>query len=427
MVARVTNRSGSTITIEAVIDINGSMLNAEESILRAVNEVGAVATGEALRRFDADGGAIKVGGVKWYSNLPKEKFYQTPFGEIAVERHVYQRAEGGQTFCPMEAGARTMRNATPRFAKMVSHKLAQGTAADVKFDLQENHGRVISKLLAQELSAFVSAVVQAKEELWSYSMPQMRSEISTIGISVDGTCTLLFGKRWQEAMTGSISLYDNMGEHQHTIFVGTATETGNESFFVRMEREIAHVKKLYPSAHYVGIVDGTKANWEFLRTHVQEQIIDFHHAATYLIHAAEAIFEHDHEMRVSWIGDRCALLKNDLRGAQIILDELGAVDCRILKDARRKILHECIQFFNDHFNQMKYARHQAMSMPISSGEIEAACLTLIKRRLSRHGMRWKGNGAQMILSLRAVLLTETRWEQFWQKIEQFGVPELEDM
>jgi hypothetical protein len=425
MVARVTSRSGSTITIETVIDINGSMLTAEESILTAVNEVGAVATGEALRRFDADGGPIKVGGVKWYSNHPKEKFYQTPFGEIGVERRVYQRAEGGQTFCPMEMGARTMRNATPRFAKMVAHKLAHGTAADVKFDLEQNHGRVISKLLAQELSAFVSAVVHAKEELWSYSIPKMNVEISTIGIGIDGTCTLLFGKRWQEAMTGSISLYDNMGAHQHTIFVGTAVESGNESFFIRMEKEIAHVKQLYPTAHYVGIVDGIKATSDFLRMHVQEQIVDFHHVSTYLIQAAEAIFEREHESGVAWLSERSALLKNDLRGAQIILDELGAYDSQIWKDERRKNILECIQFFKDHGMQMQYAKHQATGMPISSGMIEAACLTLIKRRLSKHGMRWKGNGAQMILSLRALLLTETRWGQFWQKIEQFGVPELE--
>ena len=54
----------------------------------------------------------------------------------------------------------------------------------------------------------------------------------------------------------------------------------------------------------------------------------------------------------------------------------------------------------------------------------AACKTLVKQRLCRSGMRWKENGAQMILSLRALLLTQTRWAQFWSKIEQYGVPEV---
>jgi hypothetical protein len=30
----------------------------------------------------------------------------------------------------------------------------------------------------------------------------------------------------------------------------------------------------------------------------------------------------------------------------------------------------------------------------------------------------------VILSLRALLLSETRWAQFWNKVEQFGVPQI---
>jgi hypothetical protein len=37
-------------------------------------------------------------------------------------------------------------------------------------------------------------------------------------------------------------------------------------------------------------------------------------------------------------------------------------------------------------------------------------------------MRWKEKGAQMILSLRALLLTQTRWSQFRRKLEQYGTP-----
>jgi hypothetical protein len=46
--------------------------------------------------------------------------------------------------------------------------------------------------------------------------------------------------------------------------------------------------------------------------------------------------------------------------------------------------------------------------------------TLVKQRLCRPGMRRKEDGAQMILSLRALLLTPTRWDQFWRKLEQYG-------
>src|SRR5713101_5995234 len=175
METQVTAREGSAIKIETWVELSGSMLTAEESILAAVNEVGSVATQEALKRFDADGDPIVLGGVKWYCKGELPKTYQAPYGAVSIERHVYQQAGGGKTFCPLETHARIVRTATPRFAKLVSHKLAQGVAAEVATDLKENHGRAISKLLVQELGAFVGGVVQAKEESWSYATPKMES------------------------------------------------------------------------------------------------------------------------------------------------------------------------------------------------------------------------------------------------------------
>ena len=55
MEAQVTAREGSAIKLEVWVDLSGSMLMAEEAILSAVNEIGNVATKEALSRFDADG------------------------------------------------------------------------------------------------------------------------------------------------------------------------------------------------------------------------------------------------------------------------------------------------------------------------------------------------------------------------------------
>ena len=158
VISQVTGREGTTITIQTTVDLSGSMLAVEEAILASVNEVGVIATQEGLKRFDGDGDPIVLGGIKWYSRAAEEKTYQTPYGEVSVERHLYQRAGGGQTYCPMEHGARIVHTATPRFAKMVSHKLAQSSALQVKSDLGENHGRTLSKLLIQDIGTFVATV-----------------------------------------------------------------------------------------------------------------------------------------------------------------------------------------------------------------------------------------------------------------------------
>jgi hypothetical protein len=91
---------------------------------------------------------------------------------------------------------------------------------------------------------------------------------------------------------------------------------------------------------------------------------------------------------------------------------------------QKKDLQACITYFDNHVHQVRYARYVEQGIPIGSGVTEAACKTLVKQRLCCSGMRWKPEGAQIILSLRALVLTNGRWEQFWQKLNQYGVPEL---
>jgi len=424
MTARITQSNGTSVTIELTVDIEGPMLKVEEAIQLALNEAGVLATQEALKRFDSDGAPIVLGGVKWYAKAPQAKYYQTPYGQAQVRRHVYERAEGGATFCPLEQGARTLRNATPRFAKMVASKLAQGAAADVKRDLEENHGRPMTKLLAQELSAFVSAVVQAREEQWHYATPVIDADIVSIGVGVDGTCLLLCDGQWREAMTGSISLYDRAGTRHHTCYVGTAPEHGKATFYERMAREIAHVKRLYPQARVVGIADGARSNWAFLAQHVDEQIVDYYHAREYLTQAADALLGAATPERDAWLQECETLLLEDWQGAAKLVAQWEKVDQTGWSAERRDVFGACLRYFRHHRQRMHYVRYRDMGWPIGSGVTEAACKTLVKQRLCRSGMRWTPPGAQVILSLRALLLSETRWTQFWNKVSQFGVPHI---
>ena len=55
MVARIIEREGDEVTIAVKVNVTGPMLHVEEAILTATNELGAVATVEALKQFDADG------------------------------------------------------------------------------------------------------------------------------------------------------------------------------------------------------------------------------------------------------------------------------------------------------------------------------------------------------------------------------------
>ena len=83
-------------------------------------------------------------------------------------------------------------------------------------------------------------------------------------------------------------------------------------------------------------------------------------------------------------------------------------------------LAQALTYFTNHQHQMNYAEHIAAQLPIGSGVTEAACKTLVKQRLCCSGMRWKNQGAGIILSLRSLVQSGDRWEQFWNNIDQYG-------
>jgi hypothetical protein len=211
---------GDTVRMELNIKLSRSMLESEETILNALNEAGCRATGEALKRFDTDGSAIVIGGMKWTSKGEEPKYYQTPYGEVEVLRHVYQTSAGGKTYCPLERDARIVVTSTPRFAKVVSHKFGCGGSTQVESDLAENHGRRVARSYLQNLAEAVGSIVQAKEETWHYATPRLTVPVHTVAIGLEGTCMLLCEEGYRQAMVGRISLYDQQGERLHTMYVG---------------------------------------------------------------------------------------------------------------------------------------------------------------------------------------------------------------
>ena len=71
---------------------------------------------------------------------------------------------------------------------------------------------------------------------------------------------------------------------------------------------------------------------------------------------------------------------------------------------------------------MNYALHLEQNLPLGSGVTEAACKTIVKQRLCCSGMKWQEAGAAIVLSLRTLVHSRGRWEQFWSKIDQYGFP-----
>jgi hypothetical protein len=136
-------------------------------------------------------------------------------------------------------------------------------------------------------------------------------EIASVAIGLDGTCMLLCDTGLREAMVGTISLYDILGERAHTIYIGATPEYGKAKFLERLEREIQRTKARYPQANYIGIADGAASNWQFLKRHTSEQVLDFYHASGYLGAVAIALHPKDLSQQQHWLNEQCHHLKHN--------------------------------------------------------------------------------------------------------------------
>jgi hypothetical protein len=424
MNATIIARTSTSFTLQIEVPYNPSMLDFEETLQERLNDAGVVATAEGLKQFDSDGSPITVGPVKFTTKGPVGKDYQTPYGVATVARHVYQSPEGGPTYCPLDRDARIVVTSTPRFAKVISHKYAEFSSPRAQVDLKENHGRVVSRCLIQDVADAVAAAVMAKEEDWAYALPKFDEPPATVAISLDGTCLHLREDGWRETMVGTLAFYDREGERLHTVYLGATPEYGKAKFLGHLEAEIVRAKAKCPEAHYVGIADGAKGNWDFLGRHTDVQVTDFWHAAEYLGKAAAVLYRGQPQTRKAWLDDACHRLKHESGGAEWVLKRLRTLARERPWAKEDEEVGRAITYFANQSGagRMDYATRVTAAEPIGSGVTEAACKVIVKQRLCGSGMKWTEEGAAVVLSLRALSYTPERWSQFWAKVDRWGFP-----
>lgn len=423
--AEIIFRNGEEITVQFKLKLSGSMLEMEQSIQDGVNEAGCEVTKEALSKFDATGAPIQIGSVKMTSKGKVKKEYETPYGTVELDRHVYQTSKGGKVFCPLDDKARIVVHSTPKFAKMITYKYASLSAKDVARDLEENHSRHVARGYIQNITDYVGAIAESTEQQWDYELPEQSEPVKIISVSLDGTCILMKDEGYREAMTGNITLYDELGERLHTIYIGAAPEYGKALFLERLQNEVDKIRKKYPKAKYIGIADGAASNWSFLDANTKYQILDFYHASEYLAKASYAFSNKEVERKI-WLSEACHRLKHEKNGALNLLSEMKNRNDKITADKKitkvaKEGLNAAVTYFSNQLSRMNYSEYKNKNFPIGSGVTEAACKTLIKQRLCKSAMQWKNQGAKVVISLRALVQTTGRWAQFWKMIDQQGV------
>lgn len=190
----------------------------------------------------------------------------------------------------------------------------------VVFDLEENHGRKISRDYIQSLSDKLGIQIGLSESRWAYSLPdKIIEQTQIIGVGRDGTTTHIRNDGYRETMSGTICFYNKYGERLHTIYQAQAPEYGKSIFDKRFANRLEEVKEEFKlktsTIQYVGLADGAKDNWTFLDEHTDVSILDFWHACEYLTLASK-VASKSVFLQKQWLSKSREQLKVDKNAAQ---------------------------------------------------------------------------------------------------------------
>jgi hypothetical protein len=370
--------------------------------------------------FDTHGEDLHRDGQVWTSKGKSPGTYQCHGASTTVPRHLYQSADGGKTYCPLEDRARIVQDATPYFAAILASKYSAQSARAVQTDLRRNAQRSVSVDYVQQVADAVGKSVQAKERYQAFAYQTPPEQVAAVVLAADATCTAIVGEDYKHTAVGCLCLMSEEGECLEKVFVANSPEDKKVRFWQRLEGEIAVLKKhCGPETPWYGVCDGAPEIQEQLARHCDVVTLDFYHLSTYVAEAKAGMAPNE-EAQERWIAAVLHDLKHHEGAAERLLGQLRRKVRAARSREARQALEKAIGYVERNLERMAYAAVRAQQMPIGSGVIEAGCKYIVKQRAGICGARWKRPGLQSVLSLRSLHESSNRWEQFWGQCASFG-------
>jgi hypothetical protein len=168
---------------------------------------------------------------------------------------------------------------------------------------------------------------------------------------------------------------------------------------------------------WVVLVDGAEHQLGLIRAEAARcgvtihVIIDIIHVLEYIWGAAWSLHAPGDPAAEDWVAARAlAVLAGDSdRAAAEITAEADAAS---LTGSQRNGAAACVRYLTGKREFLRYDQALNAGWPIATGVIEGACRHLIADRLSIGGARWGLDGAEAVLTLRAVI-SNGDFEEYW--------------
>jgi hypothetical protein len=165
---------------------------------------------------------------------------------------------------------------------------------------------------------------------------------------------------------------------------------------------------------WIALSDGGAGLEEWLRVHfgrLDAVVLDFHRASGHLAGLAGAWHGAGSGAAAEQHRRWAHRLKHE--GGRAVLEGLEALGLP-RRPAPRESWRQTVGYFRNQVHRMDYPTYRAKGWQIGSGPVEAACETVVGRRLKGSGMRWGRAGSDAVCHLRALFLSEAdQWTGYW--------------
>lgn len=282
---------------------------------------------------------------------------------------------------------------------------------------------LLAKLLgtqtnAMQIQRLTTAYGERVAELLAQSTPaEVVEDEEIVYAQVDGGMLLTREQGWQEAKLGRVfscqACYTSASKRGAIHQSEYVAHLGSHQDF---EAKMSIVTDKYEplAERLVFISDGAPwiANWISAAYPKASQILDYYHAKEHLGQFAVAYFS-DKQLASEWIeqvGEQ--LLEQGITKVTNSIQSLPKHNKTIEKQ-RGNLL----KYYDNNAHRMDYPSYLARGWCIGSGAIEATHRTLSQQRLKLSGQRWTRHGAQSVLNLRALRMSN-RWHELQQMIKK---------
>src|SRR6266571_2805214 len=168
---------------------------------------------------------------------------------------------------------------------------------------------------------------------------------------------------------------------------------------------------------WVVLVDGAEHQLDLIRSQAQRRgvtihiVIDLIHVLEYIWKAAWCLHAAGDPAAEDWVAVKAlAVLAGD--SARAAAEISAEADAAGLTGTQRTGTDACVRYLTSKDEYLRYDQALTAGWPIATGVIEGACRHLIGDRLDITGARWGLQGAEAILTLRAVI-SNGDFDEYW--------------